>query len=257
MARQSTSFDTSDELFIQPCNNGIKLIKSLNTRNDPHSYNENPNSSISSLFKLPINFFFVNTESVALKVNETTMKVCGIQSSKDCIGKTMRSVATKAAADLCLNHDRNVIKMNKLIISEIPLLLLDETSHQIISFKFPWYNDDNKVMGVFGCSFKIDGPSALPLSEALTLIMKTGIFSLQSHHTLSSLMPGTTIGDVYLSKRESECLRYLVRGKSIKGIANALGLSARTVENYINRIKFKLGVSYKSDLIEKTIDTFL
>lgn len=255
MVKQSAIFDMSDELLIQRHNKGIRLVKPIeNQRSD---YINGLSLDIATLFKLPLNIFFVNNESIALKVNETTTRVCGVMSPKDCIGKTMHAVAKKEAAEFCLRHDQNVIKMNKLIISEVPLVLLNETTNQIISFKFPWYNADDKVIGVFGCSFKIGCSNSPSLSEALTLISNMGILPSNNLSNIDSYMPGTKLGDVYLSKRESECLHHMVRGKSIKAIANKLGLSAKTVENYINRIKFKLGVSYKSELIEIAIDYLL
>jgi DNA-binding CsgD family transcriptional regulator len=54
-----------------------------------------------------------------------------------------------------------------------------------------------------------------------------------------------------LSKRESECLFYLVRGKTIKEIGAILGLSPRTVETHINHIKEKLNCHSTSQLIDK------
>lgn len=55
------------------------------------------------------------------------------------------------------------------------------------------------------------------------------------------------------TKRESECLFLLARGATIKKMAQILGLSPRTVEMYVNNLKYKLGVSYKSELVQKAI----
>lgn len=56
-------------------------------------------------------------------------------------------------------------------------------------------------------------------------------------------------GDICISPRENDCLKYLVSGKTIKETAKLLNLSPRTVEEYINRIKQKTGCKYKRDLI--------
>ncbi|MBS0272531.1 MAG: helix-turn-helix transcriptional regulator [Proteobacteria bacterium] len=53
----------------------------------------------------------------------------------------------------------------------------------------------------------------------------------------------------YLTKRQLQCLRMLAAGKTSKEIGNQLELSQRTVESYINAIKNKTGLMYKSDLI--------
>lgn len=62
-----------------------------------------------------------------------------------------------------------------------------------------------------------------------------------------------TYPDTSLSQRQSECLFLLLRGKTAKDIAKALNLSPRTVEAYIEQLKYKLSCTTKQDLIEKSI----
>lgn len=56
---------------------------------------------------------------------------------------------------------------------------------------------------------------------------------------------------LYLTHREAECVVRLVKGLTIRDIAEALTLSARTVEFYLKNIKKKLAVRTKSQLIQK------
>jgi DNA-binding NarL/FixJ family response regulator len=51
-----------------------------------------------------------------------------------------------------------------------------------------------------------------------------------------------------LTRRESEILKYIREGRSNKGIAAALCISPRTVENFLSRIYYKTGISSRSDL---------
>jgi DNA-binding CsgD family transcriptional regulator len=51
-----------------------------------------------------------------------------------------------------------------------------------------------------------------------------------------------------LSKREKECLALLKQGYTYQSIGACLGLSARTVEHYIDSIKNKLGLEMRSEL---------
>lgn len=53
---------------------------------------------------------------------------------------------------------------------------------------------------------------------------------------------------VQLTKREQDCLSHLLQGKTAKETAQILGLSHRTVEEYLNNIKRKCGLRYKRDL---------
>lgn len=58
---------------------------------------------------------------------------------------------------------------------------------------------------------------------------------------------------INFTKRESECLFYLLRGKSSHGIATILQLSTRTIESYVEKIKSKMNCMSKADLIEKAV----
>lgn len=143
-------------------------------------------------------------------------------------------------------------------IEEIYYVRHDERDFQAVSIKLPWYNDDNRLVGVFGISFPYGGSASLSIAQSLTLIAETGLLGIESQaQNLTNMMPGFTVDSVYLSKRETQCLYYLVRGKTNKGIANKLDISTRTVEHYVENIKYKMGVFSKSELIEKTIDSIV
>lgn len=59
-----------------------------------------------------------------------------------------------------------------------------------------------------------------------------------------------------LTQRELDCVRYIVRGYTSKEIAKELSLSFRTVENYCERIKTKLGCRRKQDIIVRYSGAF-
>lgn len=61
---------------------------------------------------------------------------------------------------------------------------------------------------------------------------------------------GTRYGDLYFTRRESECMVWLLRGKTINSVATILKLSPRTVEYYIKNMKNKLGCRTKFELID-------
>jgi DNA-binding CsgD family transcriptional regulator len=60
--------------------------------------------------------------------------------------------------------------------------------------------------------------------------------------------------NIRLTKRESEILFLLMRGKTPKQIAYCLGISVRTVEQYIVRIRTKFNCQSKAELIATAID---
>jgi hypothetical protein len=55
--------------------------------------------------------------------------------------------------------------------------------------------------------------------------------------------------DLWLSKRESQCLCLYAYGKTVKEIAVTLGLTPNTIQTHINSVKTKSNKLYRSDLI--------
>lgn len=57
-------------------------------------------------------------------------------------------------------------------------------------------------------------------------------------------------GMIKLTKKETQCLRILARGFSLKYIARCLNISPRTVETHIENMKLKASASSKESLAE-------
>ncbi|WP_019215119.1 response regulator transcription factor [Legionella tunisiensis] len=53
----------------------------------------------------------------------------------------------------------------------------------------------------------------------------------------------------HLTKRQMDCLYHLVKGMTIKQIANTLNLSPKTVEHYLDAVKVKLKCRNRAELI--------
>jgi DNA-binding CsgD family transcriptional regulator len=61
---------------------------------------------------------------------------------------------------------------------------------------------------------------------------------------------GVGCGDLYFTKREAECVVWLLKGKKFSEIATILNLSSRTVEYYMKNIKAKVGCRTKLELTD-------
>lgn len=59
-----------------------------------------------------------------------------------------------------------------------------------------------------------------------------------------------------LTKREMDCLQMISMGNTMKESAKSLGLSPRTIEQYVNNIKQKSNIYFKSDLIKMYCENF-
>lgn len=62
---------------------------------------------------------------------------------------------------------------------------------------------------------------------------------------------GGTYPNVYLTRREAQCAEHLLHALRAKEIADILGLSKRTIESHISRIRAKLSCHNVAELIGK------
>lgn len=60
---------------------------------------------------------------------------------------------------------------------------------------------------------------------------------------------GTNHPGVYLTKRQAQCIKHLIEGKSVKEIGSILNLSPRTVDDYLKKLRAKLGCYRREQLI--------
>ncbi len=67
--------------------------------------------------------------------------------------------------------------------------------------------------------------------------------------------PRLVIENIRLSKRQSEVLRHVILGKTLKEISQLMNLSERTVRHYFENVKIKLNVFSRSELISKALDS--
>lgn len=68
---------------------------------------------------------------------------------------------------------------------------------------------------------------------------------------------GETCPNVYLTKREAECMFWIVQDYTIIETAYKIDLSPRTVEFYVKNMKLKLHCVNKKQLIRKILHTTL
>lgn len=183
--------------------------------------------------------------------NEYTAKLFGYKDVQTMLGINaydMRCPAVKSA-DKFIAQDKQVIQ------KQTSLNLLD--IHQ-------YADDTTKVLLTKKKPILIDGTIQYTLCHCREIHKKTfqqfGIKIAQADRYFegapnSSEKSYQIVGEQdRLSKREVECMFYLLRGKSAAQIADILFLSKRTVENHFANIKQKLNCNKKSMLVEYGIN---
>jgi DNA-binding CsgD family transcriptional regulator len=210
----------------------------------------NPNQlHVELLRQLPGLIVVTSKNSQFMYSNKYTSNLFGYADEDSLIGRKPHDMLCPAveSADDFVAQNQFVLNTG----SEITILDI----HQ-------YANGESKVLLTKKSPFKIGGEIIGSIchctemhSDALSKICATLIQSdkqyrskqlgLQRSYTL-----GITTQDNPLSPRELDCVFYLMRGKTMKEIAQTLQISPRTVETYLEQARLKLGCTRKSDLVE-------
>lgn len=240
----------SDELVVCRFDHGIKLLNPDDLIAKGCSGNYISDHTILSLKEQPFSVYFENTELVTESCNEIAAMHCGFMSSKESVGNPWFKPFKSKSIRQSVENNKSVIKNKQYSIVEETAIRKDDTSVHTLSIKMPWYTHENKVAGLFGCTIDL---GKQPLAESLLQLTRLDFFNSSF---VNRFPIGTEIDSAYLSKREMECLELTVKGKTAKQIAKLLKISSRTVEEYLANVKTKMGVSSKSELIEKSMSYF-
>ncbi len=172
-------------------------------------------------------------------VGKPFLDLFGFQSEGQMIGLSDYETPAEEFGDVFSENDRLAIQSGGAVFLELTKNKQDDIM-LAISNKMPLYDLQHNFKGVF---------SQCTLMQKSDKI-KTLIEEIQANNHSSCLLM-ETIDQFSLSKRESECLYHLMRGKSAKHIANRLNISAKTVEFHVSNIKIKMDCHSKAELIDK------
>ena len=250
MIKQNKLFHLSQEFIIERFGNGVIAR--------PPTIQDEDNLSVQQILALPLNVYFLNPASEYIQSNEITLATCGWQSMRYARGKSVAAVWPDKQAQLCLANDQEVIRSQKLNVFEEDVFNDQFNGLQALSFKFPWYDEAQNLIGIFGCSITPEHYPFYSLSNSLALLAKTKLLNAPSSEVQARPSATLSVGTTrhYFTRRELDVLKLLIRAKTSKEIATQLGLSHRTVEHYVENAKRKVGVSSKSELIDRIIDVF-
>lgn len=204
--------------------------------------------SVAELFSLPYSVYLLDALGATLKINEIGATVCGFVSPNQAIGQTIFQVSQGNTARDLLDNCDSVLKQESVKIFDEFNTRHDGRSLQFLSIKFPCYDSQLKLQGLLGISIVLGEHS---LADAITRFTAIGLLPKNTSPQNQALK--LHLGGTVLTAREQECLEYTVKGFTAKEIAKKLSISPRTVEEYINQVKFKLAVSTKQQMIQKVL----
>jgi DNA-binding CsgD family transcriptional regulator len=243
------TIDLSHEMLIGRHLNGIKLIRpdSLSSLISINKVSDNI-ATVGKTLDFPFNVFFHNKNHQMEEVNDFTWTNLGYQSKHDALGSFIGRTCTQKKQVIKLRrNDKLVIQSKKMFIYDEQADYNNDIHLQTISIKFPWYDVDDKIIGVFGCAIPVNTRKIDSIAAGFSLITENFIQSpLSFHQSLSN----KTVKNIYFTGREHDVIRCIVQGKTMRETADFLKISTRTVEYYFDNIKGKAGVKTKSQFIE-------
>jgi len=203
------------------------------------------------LLQLPGVVFWQDTHSIFSGCNKAAFKLFGFKSAEQMIGSTPFDFRCKAveSADCYVKQDKQVVTTH----SALSLLIIDTYSNEETEAHYVTKKPliiDQILLGVIVHGTVITANSLLKFG---TKISSIDIRYHQENLQRNAYVLTDRFNRIGISKRESECLFYLLRGKSVPEIAKILQLSKRTIESYINHIKTKMDCNTTTELCEKSI----
>ncbi len=229
-----TNTALSRELVLHKHLNGVQLIEPSD---------DSLELSLGDMMGKHLSVYLLDLGHRALEFNDHQMSYLNIIHRKDLLGKTVEAICHNNNI-IASVHDNNEVVFNKqktLIFSE-EIHAFDRPCHSL-SVKMPWYDDTNRVIGLFGYSYFSD--SHCGQSDNFDFAEVSNSFFEPHQKTL-------TAADAALkpfSTREVELINYLMRGKTLNECAQRLNISKRTAEHYFNNIKDKVSVKTRSEFV--------
>lgn len=212
-----------------------------------------PSSLLNVINQLPAMLYSTDTKGNFIYVNQFTKNSFGFRKSIAIEGLSYRHMRCKAVeqAENFLLQTNTVIEQERSLKFIAHCCYADHNWKFLFGEKSPIFDKEKKVVGCAAHFLEINNCNIANLSWLLCKADASRAIS-KKNQQISYKIEDTYI-DFKLNKRESECLFFLLRGKTSKEIAYILKISPKTVAGYIDQVKTKMDCYSKSSLIEKAI----
>lgn len=180
-------------------------------------------------------------------------RLCGFKNFEQALGHIDHDMPSKIAeiADEFLKLDKQSVSLNKKLHA-IQVLNYDSEWRVILSVRTPIVNENNEVVKLHLTAIDITDTN---LSRGILLLGSSDKKIINMVNQQANYIIDSCHQPFNLTEKQEVCLFLLVRGKTMKQIANIMKISIKTIEDHINSIKTKLNCTTKSQLIEKAINS--
>ncbi|KLV09647.1 LuxR family transcriptional regulator [Photobacterium aquae] len=188
--------------------------------------------------------------SVFVYANAEYGQIIGVDHHQDCIGRTdfdMPSPTVECAESFREQDQQVILSGKRLRILDIHPYS-DGSWRAHLFTKTPWKNTEDEIVGTIFSGVELKDTAILEVGH--WICRAAGISPKQQ---LSfDLEPNNP--PVNLNTRESEVLFLLLYGKKPQYIGKVLGVSVKTVESYVARLREKFNANSKNELIDLALD---
>lgn len=183
---------------------------------------------------------------VFTSINKEFARLLGFQSPEEALGKSDFEIpcAYSEYADIFRANDKQVIAGNATV-KFIEIQQMANLDWKILFVVKSPSLEENKIVGTEG--YCID------ITEIFSQFSLINEITGSNHLTPKTVLLDSKIEDISLTPRQSECLFFLLRGKTAKEIGKIINLSYKTIEYHIDLLKDKFQCQNKKTLIEKAI----
>jgi PAS domain S-box-containing protein len=214
------------------------------------------------LKQVPAYIFWKDKNSVYLGCNNALACSLGLKSPAEIIRKTDYDLpTTKEESDSFRAVDKQVIESGLPKFNIIEHQTLPNGKKMVLlTNKAPIFDKKNNVKGIIANS--VDITEAINKQIHL-LDKKSNLESLEKSVAFQDILKQIQqkryyltgkFKNIYLTKREAECILCLARGFTNKQMAGILGISNRTVETLMEKLRIKLNCNLRSELIAVAIE---
>lgn len=195
-------------------------------------------------------FCLTDLQSKVITVNQTGLKWIGFSSLDSIAGLSYENANCKVAehAEYFVILDQKVITKEKPIFYLGHYLYANDEWKVILAKKFLLKDTNGQAVAVVTQLDDVTDYRLLDVSRFLIMNRTVN----DNHDDQFGYILEKECLDGKLTVKESECLFFWLRGKTAPEIGKILNLSNRTIEDYLEKLKNKLGCQNKAELIEKS-----
>ncbi len=191
--------------------------------------------------------------STFMYANAEYGRIIGLAHHEEAIGKTDFEMPceTVNCASLFREQDKQVMqKAHRMRILDIHPFAGNQWKAYLFT-KTPLLDVDHQIVGTIFHGADITNASIIDLGSILAKVSVEDVNNILLGQ--SSYILGNKFGEIKLSERLCDVLFYLLRGKTVKQIAILLGISHRTVDEYLEQLKARFDAQNRYELIDKAI----